>query len=148
MHTEFTGYLQYNCTPTTDGRSQHGREKGWRQQQCRLMDGSDVVQEHSMKLNTIAHLHDLPQNIQATTEGRLYWGWVTPTIGETQHCNMLCATHHKTFKQRWKIVHTKVGYPTHLMKLNTIICYVWFTTKLSSNDRRSFTPGLGKPHTR
>ena len=46
--------LYCNCTPTTDGRSQHRRDKGWQQQHFPLTDGSNVLQVHSVKLNTVA----------------------------------------------------------------------------------------------
>ena len=75
-HTLFTGSLYCNCTPTTDGRSQHRRDKGWQQQQCPLTDGSDVLQGHSVKLNTMAFYVRLTAK-HSSKDGRLS----TPVLG-------------------------------------------------------------------
>ena len=63
---------------------------------------------------------DLPENIQATTQGQPHRGWVPPALGQTQHYNVLHTAYLKTSGQRWKVIHTGVGYPPHLVKLNTI----------------------------
>ena len=39
-------------------------------------------------------------------EGHPHQGWVTPTLGETQHCNMLWATYRKTPEQLQKAIDT------------------------------------------
>ena len=39
-----------------------------------------------------------------------HWDWVPPTLGQTQHYNVLCATYHKTSEQGRQVIHTGVGY--------------------------------------
>ena len=90
-------------------------------------------------------MRDFPQNIRAPKESHPHWGWVPPTLGQTQHCNVLHATYLKTSEEQRKVIHTGVGYPPHSVKLNTITCYTRLSSKRPSNDGRSTTPGLGTP---
>ena len=61
-------------------------------------------------------------------------GWVRPTLGQTQHFNMLCATCRKTSEHRRTVIHTGVGYTPHSVKVNTVMWYVRLATKHPSND--------------
>ena len=79
------------------------------------------------------------------TKGNPHRDWVSSTLGQTQHCNVLRTTYRKASKQGLKVIHIGVGYPTHSVKLNTIMCYAQLTTKHSSNDWRMSTSGWVNP---
>ena len=115
--------------PPTLGQTQHYNVlhttyRKTSKQRWRVIHTGVGYPPHSVKLNTITcYVHDLPQNIRSTTEGHPHRGWVPSTLGQTQHCNVLCTTYLKTSEQQQKVIHIRVGYPPHSVKLNTVMRY-------------------------
>ena len=102
---------------------------------------------HSVKLNTVTFYVRLTAKHPSNDKGQSQGGWVPSTLGQTQHCNMLCRAYLKTSEQRQRIIHNGVGYPPHSVKLNTAMYYVRLVARHLSNDKMSSTPGVGyHPH--
>ena len=94
---------------------------------------------HSVKLDTIIWYAWLTAKHPSNDKGHPNWDWVPPTLSQTQHYNVLCATCYKTSEHQRKVIHTRIGYPPHSVKLNIVTCYVRLTSKHLSNDE-------GHPH--
>ena len=92
-------------------------------------------------------MRGLPQNIQATIEGHSHQGWVPPTLGQTQHYNMLRTIYLKAPEQQQKVIHTGVGDPPLGQTQHYNALRVDYP-KTPEQQRRSSTPRLGTPHSR
>ena len=94
---------------------------------------------HSVKLDTITCYARFTSKHSSNDRGLSTPGLGTPKLSQTQNYNVLRATYRKTSEQRQKVIYTRVGYPTHSVKLNTVTCYVGLAAKHPNNDE-------GHPH--
>ena len=100
---------------------------------------------HSVELNTVTCYVRLTSKHPSNDGKSSTPGLGTPTLGQTQHCNVLRAICRRTSEHRRKVIHTGVGYPPHSVKLNTVTCYARFAAEHPSTEGKSSTPGLGTP---